>query len=196
MVRFLDADGKDIIPRKDRVWTLDALATRCKEALSKAKAPVPAVLDGLIYEGANAELEEVAFSMFCFWTGEMKLGGIDGVVNTEAGFFDGREVTRVWYDPAALSLQKLVNEANRIDCANRVYFVEAKQQKTIQSGKLTTGVFKASGYRPAPAKDQKKQLQGTKWADRALTAYQRTKLNAFGRKDQKKAERYASPGGR
>ena len=28
LVRFLDGEGKDIIPRKDRVWTRDALAAR------------------------------------------------------------------------------------------------------------------------------------------------------------------------
>ena len=33
--------------------------------------------------------------MHCFWTGEMKLGQLKGVLETEAGFIGGHEVTLV-----------------------------------------------------------------------------------------------------
>jgi hypothetical protein len=41
IVRFIGADEKDLIPRKDKVWTKPALAGRMIEALEKAKRPVP-----------------------------------------------------------------------------------------------------------------------------------------------------------
>jgi len=41
VVRFLDAEGRDIIPRKDRVWTAHELAARMTEALQAAHRPVP-----------------------------------------------------------------------------------------------------------------------------------------------------------
>jgi hypothetical protein len=47
VVRFLDAEGKDLIPRKDRVWSLKPLAKRMITALEKAKRPVPESLQTL-----------------------------------------------------------------------------------------------------------------------------------------------------
>ena len=47
VVRFLDADAKDLIPRKDRVWTLQPLAARMKAALVAAGREVPKDLEEL-----------------------------------------------------------------------------------------------------------------------------------------------------
>ena len=47
VVRFLTSEGKDIIPRKDKVWTLNALAERMRAALKKAGRDVPADLQKL-----------------------------------------------------------------------------------------------------------------------------------------------------
>ena len=47
VVRFLDAEGKDIIPRKDKVWKLQPLAKRMSEALEKEKRKVPDALKKL-----------------------------------------------------------------------------------------------------------------------------------------------------
>lgn len=41
VVRFLDPDAEDIIPRKDRVWTAPELAARMTEALEKHGREVP-----------------------------------------------------------------------------------------------------------------------------------------------------------
>jgi len=48
VIRFIDSAEKDIIPRKDRVWTLQPLAQRMKLALEKAKQPVPEDLLSLL----------------------------------------------------------------------------------------------------------------------------------------------------
>lgn len=48
VVRFLDSEGKDLIPRKDRVWTQSALAGRMIEALDAIGAAAPGSLHALV----------------------------------------------------------------------------------------------------------------------------------------------------
>ena len=50
VIRFLDATGKDIIPRKDRVWTIDGVASRMIEALAASNRPVPEQLKKLAHD--------------------------------------------------------------------------------------------------------------------------------------------------
>lgn len=47
VVRFLDAQGRDIIPRKDHVWTVRELAQRMIAALRATHRPVPPELQKL-----------------------------------------------------------------------------------------------------------------------------------------------------
>ena len=47
VIRFLDARGKDVIPRKDRVWTTGAVAKRMIKALMAVDRPVPEYLKNL-----------------------------------------------------------------------------------------------------------------------------------------------------
>ena len=47
VIRFLDADGTDIIPRKDRVWTTSGVARRMIKTLRVVKRPVPDYLENL-----------------------------------------------------------------------------------------------------------------------------------------------------
>jgi|UniRef100_A0A7S4GHZ2 hypothetical protein len=41
VVRFLDGDGRDILPRRDGVWTAQGIASRMVEALCTMGLPVP-----------------------------------------------------------------------------------------------------------------------------------------------------------
>jgi hypothetical protein len=50
VVRFLDSEGRDIIPRKDRVWTVSHLATRMIETLQAVGRSVPDSLRALAEE--------------------------------------------------------------------------------------------------------------------------------------------------
>ncbi len=54
--------------------------------------------------------------MYCYWTGEAQLGALEGVTTTEAAFYDGREVTRVKYDPSFLTTKALVDGAKKFQC--------------------------------------------------------------------------------
>ncbi len=156
VVRFLDANGRDLIPRKDRVWEADELKQRMALALEKKAAGI----------------RRVAFAQHCFWTGEMVLGGIDGVTRTEAGFLAGNEVTLVDYDPAQIALADLTRKARAAGVANRVF-------------------TSLEGYRKAPESDQKRQLQGTRYARMKLTVEQATKVNAFVRTAPEQASGFA-----
>lgn len=163
VVRFLGADGGDLIPRKDRVWEAAPLLERMDQALAKA-GPEKVV---------TVDTKRVAIAQHCFWTGEMKIGAMDGVVRTEAGFLNGNEVTLVDYEPGKVSLENLTRNAKAAGVATRVF-------------------ESLDGYQKAPDSDQKRQLQGTKYAKLQLTPEQATKVNAFARIDTARADTYLS----
>jgi hypothetical protein len=197
VIRFLDSSGKDIIPRRDRIWTLGGVARRMAEALKKAGRHVPLYLQGLANEHDNPGIRKTAFAMFCFWTGEMKIGGFDGVVKTEAGYYRGREVTQVWYDERLISLEDLVQKAAEVNCADAVYVRTAQERariKRLTGLRLQTHLFDTEHYRKAGTSDQKKQIQGSPFTHLDLTPFQITKINAFAPVNRKKALKYLSPG--
>lgn len=189
VMRFLKPDGEDLIPRRDRIWTVPAVAERLIEALEAADRPVPAYLQTVRASENTTGLAEVAFSQYCFWTGEHKLGQLDGVVHTEAGFFDGHEVTRVVYDPSVLPLKTLADHAVKSDVADRIYTTDGVNPTALPAGRLT------EAYRAAPASDQKRQLiRQPQWRNvPALNAMQLTKINAFAPRGADAALQWLSP---
>lgn len=104
VVRFLDSEGKDLIPRKDRIWTAAELIPRMEAALEKA---------GRTQAANPPKTSRLALCQHCFWTGEMKIGAIKGVTRTEAGFFDGREVTLVEFDPTRTTIAEITKRQNQ-----------------------------------------------------------------------------------
>ena len=189
VVRFLDANAKDIIPRKDQVWDTGGIAERMIVSLKKGKRPAPAYLTLLAAEH-SPRLKQAVFSMYCFWTGEMALGQIEGVITTEAGFMGGREVTLVRYDPTVVSLPNLIAAAEKVECANAVH-VPAIDLADAKTSRLNVGTI--SGYRAAPVSDQKKQLSGTAAEKLSLSPSQATKVNAWLRVDLAKAQIFLAP---
>lgn len=189
VVRFLDAKGNDIIPRKDKVWNLHALTKRMITALETANSPVPPLLSLLEQESATQRHAKAAFSMYCYWTGEVQLGAIEGVVSTEAGYFDGHEVTLVTYDTAAINLQQLVKKATAIKCFERLY-VPAQQLQTAKNFTSAPVTPLTSSYKKAKDSDQKRQLRGTPFAKLNLSLMQASKVNAFARTHKQKALGY------
>ena len=189
VVRFLNAKGADLLPRRDRVWDTGPLAARMCAALAAATRPVPAWLSLLAAEH-SAGLKQAAFTMQCFWTGEMELGKIPGVITTEAGFLGGAEITLVRYDPQTITLAALIAAAEKVHCAKAVH-VPAEDLAAARDARLTVGTL--AGYRAAPAGDQQKQLSGTAAAALHLTGAQATKVNAFLRTDPARALTFLTP---
>ena len=188
VVRFLDHSGKDIIPRKDRIWSTPSLATRMIATLQSKNRSVPKYLHTLA-ESDSAKHDTAAFAMHCFWTGEYELGKIDGVVATEAGWLDGREVTLVKYNAKKLSLKNLAMQAQQVKCADKMYTANG-----TQIGRLTAGKLDKS-YRAAKATDQKRQL--ARWDQihkiPNVNAMQLTKINALAPRNMNKALQWLSP---
>lgn len=189
VIRFLNAQGKDILPRQDRVWTLGPVADRMAQALKKAQRPVPRYLESISLDNNETQHKTAAFAMYCYWTGEYRLGGLEGVASTEAGWFDGHEVTRVRYDPKLLSLDTLAQTARAADCGDKLYTPEGTQVQAMPSGTL------GAGYRLAKASDQKKQL--ARWPEihkvPGLNATQLTKINALAPGSRDAARSWLSP---
>jgi len=192
VMRFLNAEGKDLIPRRDGVWTTPGVRSRMIQALQAAGRRVPMYLHTVAAE-REPGLETSAYAMFCFWVGEVDLGLLDGVVSTEAGWFDGHEVTRVLYNPQQISLKTLSQNAHAARCAARkVYTATPSKSPFISNlpvGQLTTD------YRAARASDQNRQMIGYESVLnlQSLTEMQTTKVNAYIRSNPQKALAWLSP---
>lgn len=189
VIRFLDSDAKDIVPRKDGVNSIEAVATRMIQTLKAAKQPVPKYLDSIVQSSASTGHSQAAFAMSCFWTGEYQLGNIDGVVATQAGWLDGREVTLVNYDPKQISLTSLASQAAKVRCAQKVYTRDGQTLSGLQGGTLD------SSYRAASKSDQKKQI--ARWPEfqriPGINAMQLTKINSLAPRDSSQAMQWLSP---
>ena len=192
VVRFLDGSGKDLIPRRDRVWTVDALAPRMIAALQAAGRGVPDYLQVAADEASTA-MGRVAFSQHCFWTGEFRLGQIEGVVRTEAGWLDGREVTLVDYRPDRIGLRELVAQAAAAGVADAVYLADPAERDAARGWDMLPVRALDQAYRAAPASDQKRQIAGSPFARLELSPMQRTKVNAFAPVDRKRALNWLTP---
>lgn len=193
VIRFLDGEGKDLIPRKDRVWNLAPLVRRMMASLEAAERSVPVYLKELAEERERDRHVRTAFAMPCFWTGELRLGGLKGVVATEAGWLDGREVTLVTWHRDRTTLKDLVLAAEKVRCAEEVAVsTEAELKQLPESTRLRAGLL-TKDYRPARDSDQKRQLAGTPFASIAMTPRQATRVNAWARVDREKAKTFLTP---
>lgn len=159
VVRFVDAKGEDLLPRKDGVWSAHGIAARMIEALVRAKAPVPGYLQ-VARDETDPSTDRAVFAMHCFWEGEAVLGALPGVVATRAAFVDEAEVVEVTFLRAAISAGKLVEQAAAKSC------------------KVVPGAAASIKLREAPSSDQKHALGGTPYAKLQLTPMQQTKVHS------------------
>ena len=177
VVRFLGADGKDVIKRRDRVWKTGGIAKRMVDALSAASRPVPGYLDAVVQEHSERK-EKTTFAMHCFWDGEARLGAMDGVIATRTGHVGGAEVVEVTFAPGRTGIGKLLKAARGQGCASRV-FAQSKEQ--YEAAKAIIGDrarLLTTAIRPAKSSDQKFALRRSRYAKLDLTPFQQTKVNA------------------
>ena len=192
VMRFLDQRGEDIIPRKDQVWTVAETAERMISTLEASSRPAQLYLRNLALEEDSENLRLQAFSMFCFWTGEYALGGLEGVVATEAGYYRGREVTLVKYHRGRLDRDQLIRQAAEHQCATTVYHPPGEE---FDPHGLASEEWREGEYQRAADEDQKKQLQGRLSPSQlaGLTPMQLTKLNSLWPDDVPAALAHLSP---
>lgn len=118
VVRIVDTHGKDIITRLNANYTAAGLASAMTQAIIRNKGKAPAYLQLLSDELSARQkgTKEATYSMYCFWTGEALFGKVNGVIQTSAGFQNGKEVVVVDYDPSLISLAKLNEIAGNHQC--------------------------------------------------------------------------------
>ena len=175
VVRFLDGGARDVIPRRDRVWTIGATAARMVAALEAAERPAPPWLR-LVAAEARADVETATVAMHCYWNGEARLGGLDGVVGTRVGWVDRKEVVEVRFLPDVVPFERLRARAAELDCASRVWAPgEAR-----------------GAWRDAKESDDKFALRRAGLRALPLTPAQATKVNAALRLGED-ADRWLSP---
>lgn len=193
VIRFLDGKGDDIIPRKEQVWTVVEVVGRMIQALQQSGRKVPRYLDALRLEYDTEGHQKVGFGLACFWVGEYLFGSIPGVVKTEAGWYENREMTLVTFHRDYVALDELVDFAEGKQCAERVYLFDGRQD--YHPSNLASELFDKNRYRTAGEGDQKKQLQGWYGLHRVkyLTEMQMTKLNGFWPDDQDEGLGLLSP---
>ncbi|MFO1030141.1 MAG: VPGUxxT family thioredoxin-like (seleno)protein, type 2 [Planctomycetota bacterium] len=155
VVRFLDGQQRDLLPRRDGVFDPHGIATRMAEALAAAKRPLPGYLQ-IARDESDRRTERAVFAMHCFWEGEAVLGALDGVVATRSAFHDGAEVVEVTFLPARIGREPLTQAAAAKSCRPVV----------------------ADAVKAAPSSDQQHALGGTLYGKLPLTPMQRTKVHA------------------
>jgi hypothetical protein len=117
VVRFLDASGRDVLPRRDGLYSAHEIATRLVSALKAAKRTVPGYLAIAEAETQRAHRREATFEMSCFWEGEAHLGAIPGVLDVRAVHTLGGEGVRVTYDESRVTREALARAAAANACS-------------------------------------------------------------------------------
>lgn len=134
VVRIVSSDCRDLVLRMDNFRSTLQLLGGMRRALEITGRAVPTYLDLLEEEYAAREggIETATFSMFCFWSGEGAFGRIKGVIETEPGFQDGKEVVRVQFAPAVVSradLEKMGQPQGMTACSKGEGFRRDREPK-------------------------------------------------------------------
>ncbi|MEO1174564.1 MAG: thioredoxin family (seleno)protein [Myxococcota bacterium] len=150
-VRIMSSDEKPLARRLYGDYSVAATARVMIEALEAKGQSAPSYLELLT---ASARTETATYEMYCFWSGEVALGGVDGVVKSEPGF-NGGEVVRLEYDRKLVSLSDLDRVA------------KSARAKRVSSDRFV----------PSP-KDDKYQLKHSLLRFVPLTDTQASRVNA------------------
>jgi len=134
VVRIVRPDYDDIVPRISNFNSPAQLVHGIQNALQTNGKDVPEYLKLLLEELLAREvgLETATFSMHCFWTGEGTFGNIPGVVETEPGFQNGKEVVKVLFNPVVVKkadLEALMQPKGIQSCAGNDGFRSDREPK-------------------------------------------------------------------
>lgn len=162
VARIVDEKGRDVVKRVSGNYSQLGIVEAMIEALVKSGREVPVYLKLLQEQLIGEEhAEEIALSMYCFWTGERELASMPGVISTEAGFMDGKEVVKVKYNSKFTSSEQVATSAAKVNCADGVYVpsttssfqfkdVAAKPYSKYRKDKQTKYYLYNSDYKYVP----------------------------------------------
>lgn len=130
VVRIVDSKKKNLVSRISGNYSVHGVTAAMIEVMKTQKIKIPAYLS-LLHDELSARqsgVETTYLSMYCFWSGEKSIADIDGVIGTQAGFMDGREVVKVDFAPNTVNYEDLVQKAKTKSCASHVYTENLVQQ--------------------------------------------------------------------
>ena len=169
VVRIIDVNEKDIIPRLNGQYNLPYVIAGITRALRSSGTVIPEYLNGLEIEYGTNYHEETILGMFCFWSGEKLMSQIPGVVSSEAGFMSGREVVKISFDPSIISESQLITKAKNGNCADMVFSDEQVSHASVPSHKK--GNFRKD-------RESKYYLYHSIYKSLPMTPYQQLQANA------------------
>jgi hypothetical protein len=119
VVRAVDLYGKDVAVKLNGNYSTAGLASWMTKVLISTRGRAPQYLQLLTDElmAGQRRTATATYSMYCFWTGEALFGKLNGVLQTTAGFQDGKEVVTVVYDPAVITKAELDKIAQQKNCS-------------------------------------------------------------------------------
>ncbi|TNE68788.1 MAG: thioredoxin family protein [Bacteroidetes bacterium] len=158
VVRIIRSDHRDIIPRISDFRSSATLVQGMLRSIQAEGREAPAWLRLVAEELQTREagVTTATFSMYCFWSGEKAFGAIPGVIETEPGFQDGREVVRVTYNPD---------------------IIQASELERLTRPKGISACSRESGFRAD--REPKYYLAQTHWKYVPMTSLQACRANAL-----------------
>ncbi len=179
VVRFVDGDGQDVIPRRDGIWSESGTVERMISALEVAHADVPRWLEMARLELHPRDEQRVVFSMHCFWEGQQRIGAIDGVIDARPGFVGGSEVLDVRFDASRVKLADLAQQAAAMECATTILLPRAGDAELLPANLRERARELKGEVRAAGADDDLRRLRGVRELDLLpLTRTQGLRVNA------------------
>lgn len=109
VVRFLGADGTELVPRLADRYDALGLHEKISAVVEMLGTDVPGYFK-LLGRDLLAEYglsKCIIYTTPCFWSGETSLAQHPAVITTDAGWIDGEEVVKVHFDPREVSRQDL-----------------------------------------------------------------------------------------
>lgn len=153
------------------------MAARMVAALEAANQNVPVYLQQIVDQ--SGATQTATFAMHCYWVGEGNLGRIEGVTNTHSAWLGGLEVVEVIYDPELVTYEKLIETAQSMECASKVFAHNDQQLETAKALVGDRATEAPGAARAAKLSDQKYYLRNTAGVrSLPLSKLQSTKINA------------------
>ena len=173
VMRIVDQNGKDVLPRLSGKYNEGAVITYLIDALHKTNQLAPPYIQ-LLEEEYNAAEKEMIVEMYCFWSGEKNIGGQKGVIGTEPGYSHGKEVVKVIFDQKLTSEKEILQQAKKTGNADAIHSSNSSLQKFAQN--IGVEVKTPSSF--TLDKDLHYYLKNSIYAYLPMTPMQATKINS------------------
>ena len=121
VARVVDKGGIDITDRLAGNYSKQGVLDLIVEGIQHQGLPIPTYINHMQTAYGAVDTEELVVGMYCFWSGEKAMAQIPGVVETQAGFMNGREVVVLKYDKDKISGPSIISKARAAKCADIVY---------------------------------------------------------------------------